>query len=231
MVKLLFIEDEAGMLYIMQNGLETVIGGYEVITARNGQEGLVKWREHRPDIIVSDIEMPVMDGFDMVAEIRRTDAVTPIIFASGLISPQDVMKGYQIGINNYIKKPYIVEELDAHVKALLKMTRGERLKDASETYGIGRYRFDGIRSELSYPDGSVHPLSPKESQILQVLCKNMNETVRRESILEMFWPEADYFTSRSLDVFVTKLRRRFTMDDHVQILTMKGVGLKLLVDR
>ena len=105
MIKLLFIEDDAQLLYMVRSGLEDLIGGYEILTAVNGKEGLQQWKEQAPDIIVSDIEMPVMNGLEMVSKIRQTDGRTPIIFATGLLSPKDLIHGYQVGVNNYIKKP------------------------------------------------------------------------------------------------------------------------------
>ena len=138
MIKLLLVEDDASLRYIVQGGLEDMIGGYEVITAANGEEGLKQWKEQHPDVIVSDIEMPVMNGYEMVKRIRETDGETPILFSSALISPKDVVKGYEIGANNYIKKPFIPEELDAHVHALLKLSKGEKSKDTSQCYKIGK---------------------------------------------------------------------------------------------
>ena len=121
MIKLLLVEDDKNLSYIVQSGLQDIIGGYEVITAFNGKEGLQAWEEHHPDIIISDIDMPVMDGFEMVRHIRETDGDTPILFASALTSPKDVRNGYDIGVNNYVKKPFIPDEQDAHLHAILKM--------------------------------------------------------------------------------------------------------------
>ena len=124
MIKLLLVEDDANLCYIIRGGLEDMIGGYEVMTASNGEEGLKIWKEQHLDIIISDIEMPVMDGYEMVRRIRETDGFIPIVFTSGRVSPKDVVKGYELGVNNYIKKPFLAEELDAHIGALLKMKRG-----------------------------------------------------------------------------------------------------------
>ena len=227
MTKLLLIEDDTQLTYMVKCGLEDMIGGYEIITATNGEEGLKQWKEQTPDIIVSDIEMPVMNGFDMVTKIRETDGRIPIILASGLISPKDLTHGYDTGVNNYIKKPYIPEELDAHVKALLKMINGERSKNNTSVYTLGSYRFDASKAELCDRDGKTMSLTQRESQILQILCDSAGETVKREAILARFWPEADYLSSRSLDVFVAKLRNRLAADDTISIVTVRGVGLKI----
>jgi len=132
MIKLLLVEDDKNLSYILQSGLQDIIGGYEVITACNGEEGLEAWKAHRPDIIISDIDMPVMDGFEMVRRIRATDEDTPILFASALTSPKDVRKGYDIGVNNYVKKPFIPDELDAHLHAILKMKEGSKTRNEED---------------------------------------------------------------------------------------------------
>lgn len=228
MIKLLFVEDDAQLLYMVRSGLEDLIGGYEILTAVNGKEGLQQWKEQTPDMIVSDIEMPVMNGFEMVSKIRQTDGRTPIIFATGLLSPKDLIHGYQVGANNYIKKPYTPEELNEHIQALLRTQNSERAQDTTLQFTLGSFRFDASKSELHDKNGKTISLTPRETQILQLLCEHRNEIVRREAILERFWPEADYFTSRSLDVFVTQLRNYLAGDEHVSIVTVRGVGLKLM---
>ena len=119
MIKLLLVEDDANLSYIIQGGLEDMIGDYEVCIAHNGEEGLEAYRKEKPDIIVADIEMPVMDGYEMVQRIRKTDKDIPILFSSARVSPKDVVKGYELGVDNYVKKPFLPEELDAHIRALL----------------------------------------------------------------------------------------------------------------
>lgn len=228
MIKLLFVEDDAQLLYMVRSGLEDLIGGYEILTAVNGKEGLQQWKKQTPDMIVSDIEMPVMNGFEMVSKIRQTDGRTPIIFATGLLSPKDLIHGYQVGANNYIKKPYTPEELNEHIQALLRTQNSERAQDTTLQFTLGSFRFDASKSELHDKNGKTISLSPRETQILQLLCEHRNEIVRREAILERFWPEADYFTSRCLDVFVTQLRNYLAEDEHVSIVTVRGVGLKLM---
>lgn len=230
MIKLLLVEDDASLRYIIQGGLEDVIGGYEVITAANGEEGLKQWKEQHPDVIVSDIEMPVMNGYDMVKRIREMDGETPILFSSALVSPKDVVKGYELGANNYIKKPFISEELDAHIQALLKLSKGEKSKDESQCYKIGKnYVLDASHATLKHSSGVNKTLTVREAGLLQMLCEKRGDVVRREAILERFWnTEDDYFASRSLDVFVTKLRKLFSEDDSVVIKTVKSVGLMLI---
>lgn len=229
MIKLLLVEDDANLCYIIRGGLEDMIGGYEVITASNGEEGLKLWKERHPDLIVSDIEMPVMDGYEMVRRIRETDGGIPIVFISGRGSPKDVVKGYELGVNNYIKKPFLAEELDAHIGALLKMKQGMKAVNESEVYQIGEhYVFDAVHAVLKQDSGSHKTLTEREARLLQILCEKKNEVVKREAILSRLWDtEHDFFASRSLDVFVSRLRKLLTDDERIQIKTVKGIGLCL----
>lgn len=232
MIKLLLVEDDTNLSYIVHSGLQEIIGGYEVITAFNGKEGLEAWREHHPDIIISDIDMPVMDGFEMVRLIRETDGDTPILFASVLTSPKDVRKGYDIGVNNYVKKPFIPDELDAHLHAILKMKEGTKSRDESGICRFGKYVLDAKQAFLlNNESGNKTTLTVREAQLLQLLAQNKGEVVNRETILNRFWnTDDDYFASRSLDVFITKLRKLFANDPQIDIVTKRGIGLSLVVN-
>lgn len=232
MIKLLLVEDDANLNYIIQGGLEDMIGGYEVQTASNGEEGIHLWREWEPDVIVSDIEMPVMDGYEMVRRIRKVDGVIPILFTSGRVSPKDVVKGYELGVNNYIKKPFLAEELNAHITALLRLTNGIRSCDVSSVYAIGYlYEFDAGQAILRQKNGEEKTLTEREAHLMRMLCEHKGEVVKREMILSQLWnTDDDYFASRSLDVFVSRLRKLLSEDDSVQIKTVKGVGLVLKED-
>ena len=138
MINLLLVEDDESLAYIEKTGLEDIIGGYKVTTATNGKEGLKAWEETRPDVIISDIDMPVMNGFEMVERIRETDQDVIIIFTSALTSPNDVKAGYRLGINNYVKKPFVPEELDAHIQALMKMRGGAKTQKETNHYKLGK---------------------------------------------------------------------------------------------
>lgn len=231
MIKLLLVEDDANLSYIVQSGLQDLIGGYEVATAANGKEGLKAWEEFRPDIIISDIDMPVMDGYEMVRRIRETDGDTPVLFASALVSPRDVKKGYEIGANNYVKKPFVPDEMDAHIRAILKMKEGSKSRNETDCYKFGAYTLDAARATLRNNDTDrMRTLTAREAQVLQLLADNLNEVVRREVILSRCWnTEEDYFASRSLDVFISKLRKLFEEDECIEIKTIRGVGLMLVV--
>ena len=146
--------------------------------------------------------------------------------------PSHVMRGYEVGVNNYIKKPYLPEELDAHVRALLRnINMGGRMENNTETYPIGRWKFNAEKASLSDAEGKNVSLTLLESQILRLLCRSMGETVGRDTILETLWPDVDYFyASRRLDVFITKLRKLLSADPAITISTIRGVGLRLDVE-
>lgn len=228
-IKLLLVEDDANLCYIIQGGLEDMIGGYQVLTASNGEEGLAVWKAQQPDVIVADIEMPVMDGYEMVRRIREQDEYVPILFTSGRVSPKDVVKGYELGVNNYVKKPFLAEELHAHITALLKLTRGVSAQKEVREVPIGKlFSFDTVRGVWKQKGGEERMLTVREADLLRMLCEHKGQVVRREVILSRLWnTEEDYFASRSLDVFVSRLRKLLAADDTVELKTVKGVGLML----
>ena len=232
MVKLLLVEDDASLAYIEKTGLEDIIGGYDVTTAANGKEGLQAWQQIHPDVIISDIDMPVMNGFEMVERIRETDGDVIIIFTSALTSPNDVKAGYRLGINNYVKKPFVPEELDAHIQALMKMRGGAKTQKETNHYKLGKYTLDADHATLRDDETDIsQTITQREAQILQLLAENQNHVVRREAILSRFWnTEDDYFASRSLDVFVNKLRKLLSAEPRITLKTVRGVGLQLLVE-
>ena len=194
MTRLLLVEDDANLCYIIRGGLEDMIGGYEIQTAADGEEGLRIWKTWKPDVIVSDIEMPVMDGYEMVHRIRETD------------------------------------DLHAHITALLKMTQGRQAEPHEAVFAIGKlYTFNADRSTLSKESGDMETLTVREADLLRLLCESKGKVVRREVILSRLWnTEDDYFASRSLDVFVSRLRKLLSADESVQLKTVKGVGLQLV---
>ena len=227
-IKLLLVEDDINLCYILKSSLEDVMGGYEVDVASNGEEGLEHLKSFSPDVIVSDVEMPVLNGFEMVKKIRQTNLDLPVIFATGKINPKDVTSGYEIGADNYIKKPFTPEELDAHIKTLINIKNNSSLRLKSAVHTIGKYTFEPKKLALTYLDSEKIKLTAKESQILELLVQHKGEVVKREDFLVTFWEKMDtFFASRSLDVFITKLRGYLSKDASVSIVNIKPVGLIL----
>ena len=229
-IKLLLIEDDINLGYIIKSALEDLFGGYEVSLASNGKEGLDRLEAFTPDIIVSDVGMPILNGLEMVKTIRQTNWDLPIIFATGKITSKDVIRGYEVGADNYIKKPFTPEELDAHIKTLINIKNNSRLRLKNAVHKIGKYTFDPKNFTLAYNDSEKRVLTAKESRILALLLEHKGEIVKRDDILKTFWPESDYFTSRSLDVFISKLRSYLSQDASVAIKNIKATGLVLNFD-
>lgn len=229
-IKLLLVEDDANLSYIISSSLQELIGGYDIVTATNGAEGLKAWKDYHPDVIIADIDMPVMNGFEMVEKIRETDGDTLIFFTSALTSPEDVSHGYRLGVNNYLKKPFVPEELDASIKALLKLQRGERANNETGQLHVGSFIFDSRTCALTSADGKEEHLTETEGKLLRLLAENLGEMVSRDAIMYRIWGNTDYYVSRSLDVFVRKLRMRLSADKRVELTTVRGQGLKLEVN-
>ena len=229
-IKLLLVEDDINLGYIIKSSLEDIFEDYEVNLVSNGEEGLEQLKTFTPDVIVSDIEMPVLNGLEMVKIIRQSNLDLPIIFATGKISSKDVIRGYEVGADNYIKKPFMPEELDAHIKTLINIKSNGRLRLKNAICKIGKYTFDPKNFTLTYNDSEKRILTAKETQILILLSEHKGEIVKRDDILKTFWPESDFFTSRSLDVFITKLRSYLSQDPSVSIKNIKKAGLMLNFD-
>jgi len=233
MVRVLLVEDDKNFSFIIQNSLEQMIGGYEVVTASNGKEGLEKLAQESFDVVVSDIEMPVMDGITMVQQIRQQSSAVAIIFVTGRTQAKDVIQGYHSGADLYLKKPFLPEELDAHIQALIKLKQASAsarpaAKETEEAvYTIGSYRFYPEQNKLCHAD-EQQSLTHKEAQILEILCREKGRVVSRDEILSSVWGTADFYSSRSLDVFLTKLRKYLSQDTRIQIKVLKGVGVCLV---
>jgi DNA-binding response OmpR family regulator len=224
-IKLLFFFFYTSFAFIVKGSLE-LTGIYQVETAFNGQEGLNAYASFDPDVIVADIEMPVLDGMEMIAQIRKTNEVIPILLATGYTNAQYVLDGYKLNIDNFIKKPFLPEELNAHIQAVLKRTR--MLPNGTNTNNIymGDYVFNTDKQYLQCKD-TKHKLTVRETQILHKLCENRGNVVKRDKLLEELWGISDFFTSRSLDVYINSLRKYLSLDPKINIETIRGKGLVL----
>jgi DNA-binding response OmpR family regulator len=236
MIKLLFVEDDEMLAYVVKSGLELLEKEYDIRHASNGKEALEIYKTFAPDVVVSDIEMPVMNGFELARTIRQTDDNVVIILASGLVSPQHVLSGYEINIDEYVKKPYLADELHSRIQAILRRVRQNQTADLptdntpQNSVKIGKYIFDIENGVLIFNNKTKQKLTLREADILTLLCENQNRIVKRSDILERFWAEDDpEFSSRSLDVFITKLRKYLANDTNIEIVNERGRGLRLRV--
>ena len=184
--------------------------------------------ETRPDILIADVMMPKLDGFTMVKKIRQTDKVTPILFLTARSAINDVVEGFELGANDYLKKPFNMQELIVRIKALVgRIQVGEENQNQKE-FNIGHYTFNSITQLLTY-QGNSEELSHRESEILKRLCLNKNQVVETQSILLDLWGDDSFFNTKSLHVFITKLRHRLDKDPLIKIVNIRGIGYKLIV--
>jgi len=224
-IKVLLVEDEPTLAMIIKDTLDG--NEFDITLAANGEEGLSRYAEINPDIIVADIMMPKMDGFTMVKLIRKTDTHTPVLFLSARSAANDVVEGFETGGNDYLKKPFGMAELIVRIKALLHKVSVQRPEATS--FRIGLYTFDSITQTLVYR-GKKQLLSNRESEILKRLCDNKDQVLPMKEILIDLWGDDSFFNARSLHVFITKLRHKLSKDESIKILNIRGIGYKLIID-
>ena len=233
-IHVLLVEDEQTLAMIIKDTLEEQ--DFIITTAGDGEEGLRKFFEQkpdvlvddlRPDVLVADVMMPRMDGFEMVRRIRQSDKATPVLFLTARSAINDVVKGFELGANDYLKKPFGMQELIVRLKALMHKAFVE--KEITNTYTIGGYQFNSVTQQLDFA-GNIQELSHRESEILKRLCKNRNEVVNSQSILLELWGDDSFFNSRSLHVFITKLRHKLSKDQSIRIVNVRGIGYKLIIN-
>ncbi|WP_299244281.1 response regulator transcription factor [uncultured Aquimarina sp.] len=221
-VEIVLAEDEPSLGQIIKESLET--RNFKVHLAQNGEEAYSMYKSVLPKILVLDVMMPKKDGFTLAKEIRLEDDTIPIIFLTAKSQTQDVVEGFTIGGNDYLKKPFSMEELIVRINNLLHRTKTQQ---NSETLVIGKYTFDFPKQILNY-QGESHQLTHREAHLLFHLVKNKNQVLDRSMILKKLWGDDDFFNGRSMDVFITKLRKKLKQDDSIQIINVRGFGYKLV---
>jgi DNA-binding response OmpR family regulator len=233
--KILLVEDDQNFGDVLRSYLD--MHDYHVTLAKDGAEGLEKYRKAYFDLCIFDVMMPKMDGFSLAREIRKTDAEIPIIFLTAKALKEDVLEGFRIGADDYITKPFLSAELLARVQAILKRSHKSEIKTEVKTeekeFIIGKYHFNFPLRILTFGLGEKaeekFKLSPKEAQLLKLFAVHMNDILPRSEALTKIWSEDNYFTARSMDVFVTKLRKYLKRDENIEIVNIHGNGFQLLV--
>ena len=223
-VSILFAEDEPALGQIVKESLET--RDFKVFLVPDGEQAMKVFQEKQPQMLVLDVMMPKKDGFTVAKEIRQVDQSIPIIFLTAKSQTSDVVEGFSIGGNDYLKKPFSMEELIVRINNLLNR---KFLQETSEEIIIGDFNFDFQRQTLQYKDEEKFQLTHREAHLLFHLCKNRNEILDRSLILKKLWGDDDFFSARSMDVFITKLRKKLSKDPNLQILNVRGYGYKLVV--
>jgi DNA-binding response OmpR family regulator len=223
MPDILLAEDESALAMIIKESLETK--GFSVRVCGDGEQAMAQFYNKKPDLIVLDIMMPKKDGLSVSAAVRKTDKKTPIIFLTAKSQVQDVVDGFHAGAHDYIKKPFSMQELIVRIDALLGRINSEK----AEVVTLGLYVFDAVRQTLQIND-DIMQLTHRESALLQLLIENKNEVLDRSAVLKKIWGDDDFFNGRSMDVFITKLRKKLGSDQSIQIINVRGLGYKLLAD-
>jgi DNA-binding response OmpR family regulator len=222
--KVLYVEDEMFLAKIVS---ETLQGrGYEVILEGDGGKAVDQFTKEKPDICVLDIMLPNKDGFAIADEIRDRDEQVPIIFLSAKSQTSDVVNGFKTGANDYIRKPFSIEELIVRIENVLKH-KNVTTEDAEEVQ-IGQYTFNTKRQTLNHPS-EQRKLSYRESELLKLLYENRDKIVERSEVLTLLWGSDSFFNSRNLDVYITKLRGYLKHDSFIEIITIKGIGYRFVM--
>jgi len=221
-----YVEDELFLARIVKESLES--RGFEVIMESDGAKALELFKRSQPDICVLDIMLPNKDGFAIADEIRELDENIPIIFLTAKTQTEDVVKGFTIGGNDYIRKPFSVEELIVRIQNLLRLRIDEPKKLNAESVKIGKYNFQMNRQILSNGKED-RKLSFRESELLKLLYENRDKIIDRKVILNLLWGNDSFFNSRNLDVYITKLRGFLKDDPSIEIITIKGIGYRFVV--
>lgn len=222
--KIILAEDEPALALIIKESLET--RNFEVLLCKNGDEAFEAYSKQKPELLVLDVMMPKKDGFSLAKEIRKLDKKTPIIFLTAKSQTQDVVDGFHYGGNDYLKKPFSMEELIVRIHSLLGRIQSEKNE---ENINVGGYIFNLTKQTLSY-SGNTIALTHREASLLHLLTENKNDILDRSIVLKKIWGDDDFFNGRSMDVFITKLRKKLSLDTNIQIINVRSQGYKLICD-
>ncbi len=227
--KILIVEDDPNFGSILRDYLS--LNDYQITLAKNGIEGFEKFKKEDFDLCILDVMMPYKDGFTLAKEIREKNETVPLIFLTAKSLKEDVLKGFKIGADDYLTKPFDSEVLLAKVKAILNRAVASTKDVDSEEYQftIGTFTFNSKLRFLTHQDKEQVKLSPKENQLLRLLALHINDLMPRELALNKIWRDDNYFTSRSMDVYIAKLRKYLSKDPKVKILNIHGEGFRLVV--
>ncbi len=225
-VKVLLAEDDENLGTLLREYL--IAKGLKTDLFVNGQLALEGFKKDKYDLCILDVMMPKMDGFTLAREIKKINAKVPFIFLTAKSLKDDVIEGFTLGADDYMTKPFSMEELLLRIKAILRRTNTNSASESNETFIIGDYEFDSQKQILKYGT-EEQKLTTKESDLLRLLCNNMNNVLERNFALKTIWQEDSYFNARSMDVYITKLRKYLKGDSSIQILNIHGKGYKLIV--
>ena len=227
--RILLVEDDPNFGTVLKDYLS--MNDYEVTHAKNGMEGFEKFKRGDFDLCILDVMMPYKDGFTLAKEIREKNAEVPIVFLTAKAMKEDVLKGYKVGADDYLNKPFDSEVLLMKIKAIMQRKANDTVADSKQfEFKIGGFDLNSKLRFLTYNGGEQVKLSPKENELLRMLALHENDLMPRELALTKIWRDDNYFTSRSMDVYIAKLRKYLKVDEKVEILNIHGEGFRLVVN-
>ena len=218
-------EDDENLRFVVQDNLE--LRGYRVVAVENGEDALSAFREDEIDLCIFDVMMPHMDGFTLAREIRKHNKEVPIVFLTAKSMKDDAIEGFKVGADDYITKPFSMEELILRIKAILKRTERSVDETPVQEYKLGKYTFNTTHQQLILGD-IVQKLTSREADLLKLLCVNINDTLERNFALRTIWSDDNYFNARSMDVYIARLRKYLSGDPSLEIINVHGKGFKLV---
>jgi len=225
-IRILLAEDDENLGSLLREYLQAK--SYETHWLSDGDKAFKSFKKNKYEICILDIMMPVKDGFTLAREIRMIDPEVPIIFLTAKSMKDDVLEGFSLGADDYITKPFSMEELIFRIDAILRRTHGKGPQNKNTIFEIGTYHFDANKQILSHNE-ETHKLTTKESELLKLLCNNANTVLERNFALKTIWIDDNYFNARSMDVYITKLRKYLKEDPSVEIMNIHGKGYKLIM--
>jgi DNA-binding response OmpR family regulator len=222
--RILLVEDDPSLGFVIKDNLS--IKGYDVTLCRDGEEAEKSFNLNSYNLCIFDIMLPRKDGFSLAREVRQKNKNIPILFLSAKSMVEDKLEGFQTGADDYITKPFSLEELYYRIEVFLRRSNEDAVVPQHHVYNVGQYTFDYTRLTIS-KEGFEKSLTQKEAEVLKMLCQNRDRVLKREEILNQIWGDDDYFMGRSLDVFISKLRKYLKEDSSLQIVNYHGVGFRL----
>ena len=228
--KILLVEDDPNFGTVLRDYL--TMNNYDVVHAKNGMEGFEKFKKDDYDLCILDVMMPYKDGFTLAKEIREKNTDVPIVFLTAKAMKEDVLKGYKVGADDYLNKPFDSEVLLMKIKAIMQRKATDSVADSKQfEFEIGLFHLNSKLRFLKHKGGDPIKLSPKENDLLRLLALHENDLMPRELALTKIWRDDNYFTSRSMDVYIAKLRKYLKVDENVEILNIHGEGFRLVVNQ
>lgn len=225
-MKILLAEDDPNLGMLIQEYLEAK--GFHTTLCSNGEEALKVFMREKWNLCIFDVMMPLMDGFTLTKEIRKHNKDVPVIFLTAKSMKEDTIEGFKVGADDYMTKPFSMEELTMRIRAILKRTEKKEDEAEIQEFKIGSYTFNPTLNELNSPTDH-HKLTTREVEVLRLLCLNMNDVLERNFALRAIWSEDNYFNARSMDVYIARLRKYLASDPKIEILNVHGKGFKLVI--